>query len=126
MKILGLGVDIVNVSRFDKLINNKNTSFIKKVFKQNELKNKKISGKLIAKKFAAKEAFSKAVGTGLGEFLSFKDICILNKKSGKPYIQLTKEINKKIKKKLKTKKLNIYLSISDDSPWAMAFVILSS
>ena len=51
MKILGLGVDIVNISRFDKLINKKNGNFINRVFKQNELKNKKINGKLIAKKF---------------------------------------------------------------------------
>ena len=126
MKILGIGIDFVNISRFDKLINKNNTNFIKRVFKKDELKNKKISSNLIAKKFAAKEAFSKAAGTGLGEFLSFKDICILNKKSGKPYIQLSKETDKRIKKKLKTKKLNIYLSISDDFPWAMAFVILSN
>ena len=127
MKIFGIGTDIVRISRIKKSLKKK--LFVERLFNKKEiLKCNKIknSENCFAKRFAAKEAFSKAAGTGLGEFLSFKDICILNKKSGKPYIQLSKETDKRIKKKLKTKKLNIYLSISDDFPWAMAFVILSN
>ena len=99
MKILGLGVDIVNISRVDQIINYKKKIFLSKAFKNQEFKNKKIDKFTIAKKFAAKEAFSKAIGTGIGKTISFKEISILNKSNGAPYIKITKNTEKKIKKK---------------------------
>ncbi len=125
MKILGLGVDIVNISRVDQIINYKKKIFLSKAFKNQEFKNKKIDKFTIAKKFAAKEAFSKAIGTGIGKTVSFKEISVLNKSNGAPYIKITKNTEKKIKKKMKSKNIKIHLSISDDFPWAIAFVIIS-
>ena len=125
MKILGLGVDIVNITRVDNIINYKKKKFLKKTFKNNEFKNKKINKFTVAKKFAAKEAFSKAIGTGIGKFVSFKEISVLNKSNGSPYIKITKNLEKKIEKKMKSKKIKIHLSISDDFPLAIAFVIIS-
>ena len=87
MKILGIGVDLIENRRIRSLIRNKN--FIKRTFGKSEIK---ISDKMInktsyfAKRFAAKEAFSKSLGTGFRNNLNLKDIEILNDKIGKPYI----------------------------------------
>ena len=93
MKILGIGVDVINNQRIKSLIKNK--SFIKRVFGKNELKlSTKIKNKsnYFAKRFAAKEAFAKAMGTGFRNNLEFKDIEILNNKIGKPYYLKSKKL----------------------------------
>ena len=89
MNIYGIGTDIVSVKRIKLSLKNKN--FIKRVFnKQEVLKCKKIVKKYncYAKRFAAKEAFAKALGTGISNGINFNEIIVLNKKSGKPYINL--------------------------------------
>ena len=89
MNIFGIGTDIVNIDRIKKSLKNKN--FIKRVFNEKEiLKCKNVSSSIncFAKRFAAKEAFSKAIGTGISNGINLKEIIILNKKSGKPYITL--------------------------------------
>ena len=94
MKILGIGVDVIENKRIRNLINNK--SFIKRIFGKNEVYlSKKISNKtsFFAKRFAAKEAFAKSLGTGFRGTLNFKDIEILNDKIGKPYYFKSKKIN---------------------------------
>ena len=78
-----------------------------------------------AKRFAAKEALSKALGTGLRKGIRLKDIEILNDTFGKPSIKLNGYANTYLKKKIKTSKYKIYLSLSDDKPWAQATVIIS-
>mgnify|MGYP001401343012 CR=1 FL=1 len=86
MKILGIGVDVIQNSRIKSLLNNK--LFINRTFSKIELKNsKKISNKTnyFAKRFAAKESLAKSLGTGFRNNLNFKDIEILNDKVGKPY-----------------------------------------
>ena len=86
MKILGIGVDVVNNRRIQPLIKNQN--FIKRTFGPNELKFSKSKvnrTNFFAKRFAAKEALSKSFGTGIRDNLSFKDIEILNDKMGKPF-----------------------------------------
>jgi len=125
MKTLGIGVDIVQNSRIRKSITNKN--FLLRIFTNDEInKSKKIKNKtaFFSKRFAAKEAFSKALGTGFRETLNFKDISITNNKNGKPSIKINKKLHNFINKKFKTKKINVLLSISDESEHSIAFVIL--
>ena len=100
MKTIGIGVDIIDNRRIKKSIKNKN--FLKRVFGSNELlKSKKISNKTnyFAKRFAAKESLSKALGTGFKDGLNFKDIQILNNKIGKPYYLMNKKLKNFIKKR---------------------------
>ena len=125
MKILGIGVDVINNQRIKSLIKNK--SFIKRVFGKNELKlSTKIKNKsnYFAKRFAAKEAFAKAMGTGFRNNLEFKDIEILNNNIGKPYYLKSKKINKIINNLFKIKDYNLFLSISDEKNCSIAFTIL--
>ena len=94
MKILGIGVDVIQNKRIVSLINKK--EFINRTFGKNELSlSKKISNKTnyFAKRFAAKESLSKALGTGFKDGLNFKDIQILNNKIGKPYYLLNKKLD---------------------------------
>ena len=89
------------------------------------VKKKKNPSSFYAKRFAAKEALSKALGTGIRKGVNFKDIEILNDNLGKPSIQLKGSTANFIKKKIKNKKYSINLSLSDDVPWAQATVIVS-
>ena len=125
MKTLGIGVDIVQNSRIKKSITNE--KFLLRIFTNDEInKSKKIKNKtaFFSKRFAAKEAFSKALGTGFRETLNFKDISITNNKQGKPSIKINNKLHNLINKKFKTKKINVLLSISDESKHSIAFVIL--
>ena len=125
MKTLGIGVDIVQNSRIRKSITNE--KFLLRIFTNDEInKSKKTKNKtaFFSKRFAAKEAFSKALGTGFRETLNFKDISITNNKRGKPSIKLNNKLHNLINKKFKTKKINVLLSISDESKHSIAFVII--
>tara|TARA_Y100000816_G_C26017742_1_gene532349 strand:- start:334 stop:717 length:384 start_codon:yes stop_codon:yes gene_type:complete len=124
MKVLGIGVDIVENSRFKKIIEKK--SLLSRVFSDSEIiESKKKSNKasFFAKRFAAKEAFSKSLGTGFRNNLNFKDIIVKNDKSGMPFFYISKKISSIIKKKFKTKNFNFILSISDEKIYSIAFVI---
>ena len=128
MKIFGIGTDIVNIKRMKKTLKGKNNNFKKRIFSENEIiycEKKKNPFSFYAKRFAAKEALSKALGTGIRKGVNFKDIEILNDNLGKPSIQLKGSTANFIKKKIKNKKYSIYLSLSDDVPWAQATVIVS-
>ena len=125
MKILGIGVDLIDNKRIKTLLKNKD--FIKRTFGVNEIKlSKKILNKnnYFAKRFAAKESLAKSLGTGFRNNLNFKDIEILNDKIGKPYYLESKKINNIINKIFKTKKYNLFLSISDEKEYSIAFTIL--
>jgi holo-[acyl-carrier protein] synthase len=127
MKILGIGVDIVHNKRFDKLIKKKN--FLNRIFTNKEIKNSKsLKNKTsyYSKKFAAKESFSKALGTGFRNGLNFKDIEILNDKLGKPYFNLNNKTQKIIINTLKEKKIELFLSISDEKDYSIAFTIIQT
>jgi len=128
MKILGIGTDIVNIKRLDKIFKKRGIKYKKRIFTKNEIKycdGKINSCAFYAKRFAAKEAFSKALGTGIGNNVHFKNIEILNDKFGKPFINIKGSTNSILMKKIRNKKYNIFLSISDDSPFAQATVIIS-
>ena len=125
MSIIGIGVDIVNNNRLKKLIKNKN--FLNRVFTINEQKNSiKTKNKLnyYSKRFAAKEAFSKATGFGISMNLHFKDIEIKNNKKGRPSINLNNSSIKYLKKKFKVKSFKTNLSISDERDYSIAYVII--
>ena len=125
MKILGIGVDIVKNDRIKRSIKNKN--FLLRLFTLGEIKNSEhIKNKVsyYAKKFAAKEAFSKALGTGFRRGLNFKDIEILNDNLGKPYYRLNKRLKKLILKNQKVKNFDIFLSVSDEKHYSIAFTMI--
>ena len=127
MKVLGIGVDIVENKRIHSLI--KNDKFIKRVFSKNEIiSSKKIIKKVsfFAKRFAAKESFAKALGTGFRNNLNLKDVEILNNKLGQPYYLRNKKINSLIKKKFKINKFDLFLSISDEKGYSIAVTILQN
>ena len=128
MKIFGLGTDIVNVKRLEKILKKKNKAFKTRIFSKNEIlycDKKNNPYPFYAKRYAAKEAFSKALGTGIRKGINFKDIEISNNNHGKPYIILKGETAVCLRKKIKKKRYSIYLSLSDDLPWAQATVIIS-
>ena len=128
MKIFGIGTDIINIERMEKSIKKNGDNFINKVFSKNEIlycKKKKNPFPFYAKRFAAKEALSKALGTGIRKGIKFKNIEIKNDNFGKPSIELKGTTATFLKKKIKTKKYDIHLSLSDDIPWAQATVIIS-
>ena len=125
MSIIGIGVDIVNNNRLKKLF--KNRSFIERVFTNHEKKssiNLKNKINYFSKRFAAKEAFSKATGFGISKNLHFKDIEIKNNKRGKPAINLNKSTILYLKKKFKVKSFKTNLSISDEKNYSIAYVII--
>ncbi len=125
MKILGIGVDIIQNSRIKNAIKKK--SFINRIFSKVEILNsKKVKNKtnFFAKRFAAKEAFVKSIGTGVGKSINFTDICVINDKSGKPNFKFNNKVKNLIIKKFKTKTYNLFLSLSDEKNYSIAFVII--
>ena len=127
MRILGIGVDIIQNKRIKSSIKNK--LFVSRTFGNKEIYfSKNTSDKInyFAKRFAAKEALAKSIGTGFRNDLNFKDIQILNDKFGKPYYQKSKKIDKIINKKFKVKTYDLFLSISDEKDYSIAFTILQT
>ncbi len=127
MKIIGIGVDIVENKRIKLAIKNK--KFINRTFGTDEISNsKKIISKTnyLSKRFAAKEALAKALGTGFRDKLNLKDIQILNNNLGKPYYIVNSKLKKLIKKKTKVDKFNLFLSITDEKEYSIAFAIIQS
>src|SRR6056300_1204006 len=121
-KIYGVGTDIVDITRIKKSIKNK--KFINKIFSNKEIRNSKQKlDSYYAKRFAAKEAFSKALGTGISEGISFNEISILNNDKDKPYIELLSKTKIIVNKKIKKRK--IFLSLSDEKKYAIAMVMIN-
>ncbi len=126
MNIIGTGVDIVQNQRIKKSL--KKSGFKSRIFTKYEiLHSKKIKNKAnyFAKRFAAKEAFVKSLGIGFRENINFKDIEVKNNKKGQPLINLSKKIKIILKKKFNISKYKIFLSLSDEKNYSMAFVILN-
>tara|TARA_B100001741_G_scaffold290976_1_gene270845 strand:- start:277 stop:663 length:387 start_codon:yes stop_codon:yes gene_type:complete len=125
MKIIGIGVDIIYNQRINKLINNK--QFLNRVFTTKEiLHSKKMLNKrnYFAKRFAAKESLVKAIGSGFRDGINFKDIEISSNKLGKPFYLINKKIKIFLQKKLKLKNFELFLSISDEKEYSIAFTII--
>ena len=127
MKTIGIGVDIVENKRIKSAIKNK--KFITRTFSKDEIFNlKNITNKTgyLSKRFAAKEALAKAIGTGFRDKLNFRDIEILNNNLGKPYYIVNSKIEKLIKKKMKVNKFNLFLSIADEKEYSIAFATIQA
>ena len=128
MAILGTGIDIVENYRLKEILLKKKSNFKKKIFTINEVaycEKKSNSIRCYSKRFAAKEAFVKALGIGFRKNINFKDIEVVNNNYGKPYIYINKKIANKIKTLFKVKKFNILLTISSEKKYSIASVIIS-
>jgi holo-[acyl-carrier protein] synthase len=124
-----LGTDIVNINRIKKIYSRYGNQFLNKILTESEKKSEKKLSRFknvstIAKRFAAKEAILKAIGYGFSNGIHFKDIEIYNDESGKPYANLNGKA-KTIVNKI-SKKYNIFLTLSDDKPWAVATALITS
>ena len=124
--IYGVGTDLVNIDRIKKILSKNRDGFVKRVLSEYEqalFANKAHSAAYCAKRFAAKEAFAKALGTGIGRVVSFQDLTIRNNENGKPHFIPSEKlrlylVDKKIKQ--------AHLSISDESQNAIAFVVIET
>ena len=126
MNIIGNGVDIVDNTRIKNAIKNK--FFVSRIFTVNEIKkskNLKNKANYFAKRFAAKEAFVKALGEGFRNNINFSDIDVANDKKGKPIINISTNIKKFLKKKFNLNKFKIFLSLSDEKKYSIAYVIIN-
>ena len=125
--IYGIGTDIVRIKRIEELYNNYREKFVEKILTNLEIekfnsfavKRRKIS--YLAKRFAAKEAFVKALGTGFRGEINFNNIGVLNNKLGKPKMLLSKKIKDIIPNNIK-----IHTSLSDEVDLVVAFVIIET
>ena len=124
--IYGVGTDIVNIDRIQKIILKNREGFIKRVLTDHEqalFTNKADSAAFCAKRFAAKEAFSKALGTGIGRVVSFQDLTVRNNDNGKPHFIPSEKLRLYL---LEKGVKQAHLSISDESQYALAFVVLEA
>lgn len=128
--IFGIGTDIVDVIRIEKSIAKFGERFLIKNFSDSEIKignALKNNGSYYAKRFAAKEAFAKAIGTGIGVNAAFKDISTLNNDFGAPYIVLkgaAKQFIADLAAKNAGKEVKLHISLTDEKQYAQAFVII--
>jgi holo-[acyl-carrier protein] synthase len=125
--ILTNGIDIIDIRRIQKTIDRFGNRFKKKCFSQNEIfRSEKItkSTESYAKRYAAKEACAKALGTGLARGVFWKDIEIYNDKYGKPKIRLHKNALKIYNKINNNSEFSIEVSLSDEVNYAIANVII--
>ena len=126
MNIIGNGVDIVENRRIAKSL--KNNGFLYRIFTKNEIdQSRKIKNKVnfFAKRFAAKEAFVKALGTGIRNNINFKDINVKNNINGQPLMNISNNLKRLLKQKFKISKYRLYLSLSDEKKHSIAFVIIN-
>ena len=125
--IIGIGIDITDIRRIRKILNQYGKKFQSRCFSNKEIinSNKAVNkASYYAKKYAAKEACAKALGTGFSQGIFWKDIVIENDIQGKPKIKLFNEAKKRLDS-LSTKPYEIQVSLSDEKQYAIANVIIS-
>ena len=128
--ILGIGSDLTNINRIKRILDRHGDRFRDRVFSQEE-KEKAMSSKSqansYAKRWAAKEALSKALGTGLQMGIAWKDMTVSNLETGQPTMSVSGQAKKHLRKLTQTGQVaKIHLSLTDEYPWAQAFVIIES
>ncbi len=124
--IYGIGTDIVDIDRISHILNKNRDGFIKRVLSEHEralFANKADNAAYCAKRFAAKEAFAKALGTGIGRVVSFQDLTVRSNENGKPYFIPSEKLRQYL---IEKNIAQAYLSISDETKNAIAFVVLES
>ncbi len=129
--IIGIGTDILNIERLNKILNKHDQKFIDRIYGKNEIKISKSktinSINYFGKRFSAKEATWKALSPTRGDGLFFKEIEILNEINGRPYLFFSGKAKQFIEKKEKNlkAKLKFDISLSDDPPFVISFVVIS-
>ena len=129
--IIGIGTDILDIRRIKKIINKYDQKFIDRIYGKDEIQIAQSKSynpeNYFGKRFAAKEATWKALVSTRGEGIFFNEIEILNNTNGEPYLFFTGKTKKYIQKKEKSlkAKLKFDISLSDDNPYVVAFVIIS-
>ena len=128
--IIGIGSDLCNIERIEKSVARFGDRFLNRVFTDVErakaASRPHTSAGTLAKRFAAKEAFSKAVGTGFRRGVWMKDIGVVNAPSGAPTLHLTGGARAQLDALAPAgHAIDIHLTMTDDHPWAQAFVILT-
>jgi holo-[acyl-carrier protein] synthase len=129
--IIGLGSDLCNIERIQASLDRFGTRFEQRVFTETELakaaRRPFTKAGTLAKRFAAKEAFSKAVGTGFRRGVFMKDIGVVNAPSGAPTLALTGGAKARLDAMTPEGHVaHIHLTLTDDHPWAQAFVIIEA
>ena len=129
--IIGLGSDLCNIERIARSLERFGTRFENRVFTDLErakaAKRQFTKADTYAKRFAAKEAFSKAVGTGFKHGVFMKDIGVVNAPSGAPTLSLTGGAKARLDAMIPAGyEAHIHLTLTDDHPWAQAFVIIEA
>ena len=129
--IVGIGSDLCNIERIEKSLERWGDRFLRRVF--TDVERAKAASRphtragTLAKRFAAKEAFSKAAGTGFKRGVHMKNIGVVNLASGAPTLQLTGGARARLDAlALEGHAIDIHLTMTDDYPWAQAFVILTA
>jgi holo-[acyl-carrier protein] synthase len=129
--IVGLGSDLCNIERIERSLDRWGDRFLARVF--TEVERRKAASRphtragTLAKRFAAKEAFSKAVGTGFRRGVHMKDIGVVNLASGQPTLSLTGGARARLDALApEGHAIDIHLTMTDDHPWAQALVILTA
>jgi holo-[acyl-carrier protein] synthase len=129
--IIGIGSDLCNIQRIEKSLARWSDKLLQRVFTETERKKAAsrphTAAGTLAKRFAAKEAFSKAVGTGFKRGVYMKDIGVVNLPSGKPTLELSGGARARLDGLAPDgHAIDIHLTMTDDYPWAQAFVILTA
>ncbi|WP_317993020.1 holo-ACP synthase [Bartonella gliris] len=128
--IVGLGNDLIDIRRIERMLVRYGDRFVQRIFtdiERNKSENLKKKSSSYAKRFAAKEACAKALGTGIACGVNWKDMGVINLPSGKPIMKLTDRAQIQLQKLLPPHHdAVIHLSITDDFPWAQAFVIIEA
>ncbi len=129
--IVGIGSDLCNIQRIERSLERFGERFLNRVFTEVERAKAQsrphTRGGTLAKRFAAKEAFSKAVGTGFKRGVFMKDIGVVNASSGAPTLKLTGGARARLDALAPAgHAIDIHLTMTDDYPWAQAFVILTA
>lgn len=128
--IIGLGSDLIDIRRIEKSLNRFGSRFSERVFTQIEQAKsdkRKSRAASYAKRFAAKEACCKALGTGISNGVFWRDMGVVNDKSGKPTMVLTNGAAKRLAEMVPSGyEPSIHVTITDDFPLAQAFVIIEA
>lgn len=128
--ILGIGTDLANIERIQGTLDRFGDRFRNRVFTEIELakaKRRKDEAGTLAKRWAAKEACSKALGTGLAMGISWRDMAVTNLRSGQPVMHLTGWAAERLASMTPAgHKAIVHVTLTDDHPWAQAFVVIEA
>ncbi|MBN9216445.1 MAG: holo-ACP synthase [Mesorhizobium sp.] len=128
--IIGIGSDLIDIRRIEKSLERHGQRFVQRIYtdiEQARSENRRARAASYAKRFAAKEACAKALGTGLAQGVFWRDMGVVNLPSGAPTMALTGGALARLEKILPPNhKASIHLTITDDFPLAQAFVIIEA